>query len=99
RADAGHRYGQRAGHPPDERTAASERAARARLLALEAMTSVAGPELVAAIARQRDGHQPACGLRHVIGRHGRRVAEGFVEMPREPRKQPLDARVRDRKSV
>src|SRR5688572_8173131 len=72
------------------REAPSRRAepqARRLLPLLDAMTTVAGPQLVAAVAGERHGHVLARGLGDVIGGNGRRVGERLVQMPREPRQQ------------
>ena len=80
--------GSTAAESPGDRAAdRSEPSPRRRFPPLDPVTRVAGPELVAAVARQRHGDVLARRRRHVVGRHRRRVGERLVEVPRELRQQ------------
>ena len=88
RARALDRQRQRAAEPAGDAARAGPSARRARCSALlDAVPRVAGPQLVAAVAGQRDGDELARRLRHVVGRHRRRIGERLVEVPRQLRQQ------------
>ena len=57
---------------------------RRRGLRLEPVARISEEQLVAAVARQRDGHRPSGDLRHEIRRDRGRVRERLVEHVREP---------------
>jgi hypothetical protein len=76
---------------------ASQAPARARLPRLDAMPGIAGPQLVAAVARQRNRHALARRRGDVVGRNRRRIAERLVEVPRQPRQQLVNLRLDHRR--
>ena len=57
---------------------------------LDAVPGIAGPELIAAVARERDGHAFTRGSRDAVGRNRRGIAERLVEVPRQARQQLVD---------
>ena len=80
--------GSAAGQPAGDAAAGrTEPPPRRQLPALDAVARVAGPQLVAAVARQRDGDVLARRLRDVVGRHRGRIGERLVEMPGQLRQQ------------
>ncbi len=71
---------------------APQPAARLALEAFDAVAGVAGPEFVAAVARECHRHLLPRDGRHVIGRHGGRVRERLVQVPGELRQEVHDVR-------
>ena len=90
RAGALDRQRQRAAEQARGRSGRTEGRPCALFPLFDAMTGVAGPQLVAAVTRQRDGHELARRFRHVVGRDGGGVGERLVEVPGERRQQRHD---------
>ena len=90
RTHPSHAQGQRPRGLTDDAGGRPERAAHAMLGLLHPVPCVPGPELVAAVTRERHGHMLARCRRHVVGRHRGGVGERLVEVPRQPGKQRFD---------
>jgi hypothetical protein len=81
----------------DVATGGTQSSADARFPQLDAVPRIAGPQLVAAVARESNRYALARRRRHVVRRHRGGIAERLVEVPREARQELFDLRMNDRR--